>query len=173
MDGRDLPRIPKKIRTVHIPKSLFDDTIKNLQRSGLEDKEGIAYWTGKLNDQDAEIKNLIVADEYSEFENRELFAKIPLSSAYKIGELIHQRNEILFAQIHSHPFEAFHSFVDDNYPISHRIGFLSIVVPYFGRDVHDLQRCAIYEYLGNAEWKKLTEKEIASRFIIEEDSKIG
>lgn len=170
--GPELPRIPTKIKTIHITKSLFDETIKNLQRIGLEDKEGIVYWTGKLNGDDAKIKNLIVADEYPEFENYELFAKMPLLSSYKIGELIHQRNEILFVQVHSHPFEAFHSLVDDNYPISHRLGFLSIVVPYFGKNVQDLQSCAVYEYLGNAEWKKLTQNEVASRFKIEEEAHI-
>jgi hypothetical protein len=165
-----LLRATNRIKTLEIPRSIFNSTIQNLQENGLQDKEGIAFWTGTLNDTTAQIKNVIFADSYPEFENQELFARVPLMASFKIGESIHQRNEKLFVQIHSHPFEAFHSFVDNKYPISHKIGFLSIVVPYFGKNVIDLSQCKVYEYLGNGKWKELSQKEVSRRFVIGEDA---
>jgi len=157
-----------KINTLEIPRSIFNSTIQNLQENGLEGNEGIAFWTGTLHDTTAQIKNVIFANSYPEFENQELFARVPLLTSFKIGELVHQRNEKLFVQIHSHPFEAFHSFVDNKYPISHKIGFLSVVVPYFGKNVTDLSPCKVYEYLGNGKWKELSQKEISERLVIGE-----
>lgn len=164
-----LLKVTNKIKTLEIPKSIFNSTINNLQENGLQGNEGIAFWTGTLNGVNAEIKNVIFANSYPEFENQELFARVPLLTSFKIGELVHQRQEKLFVQIHSHPFEAFHSFVDDKYPISHKIGFLSIVVPYFGKNVTDLSPCKIYEYLGNGKWNELSQKEVSKRFIIRGD----
>lgn len=169
MGGKKLPKIPKRIQSLEIPKSVFSSTITKLQQIGLENKEGIAYWTGVLSDNGAEIRNVIFADSFVEFENEELFAQVPLITSFKIGELVHQRKEFLFVQIHSHPFEAFHSFVDNEYPISHRIGFLSIVVPYYGNNVHSLSSCKVYEYLGTGKWKELPQKEVQRRFTIKED----
>lgn len=159
-------RITNKIKTLEIPRSIFDSTINNLRENGLQGNEGIAFWTGILNDTNVEVKNVIFADSYPEFENQELFACVPLLTSFKIGELVHQRKEKLVVQIHSHPFEAFHSFVDNKYPISHKIGFLSIVVPYFGKNVTDFTQCKIYEYLGNGKWKELFLKDVSKRFII-------
>lgn len=34
-------------------------------------------------------------------------------------------------QVHTHPHEAFHSRIDDDYPIIHSVGFLSLVIPDF------------------------------------------
>jgi hypothetical protein len=35
-------------------------------------------------------------------------------------------------QVHTHPMQAFHSQTDDDYPIIHKPGFLSLVIPNFG-----------------------------------------
>jgi len=160
--------IPKKIHAVHVPSTIFKKTVENFRQAGLDHKESIAYWTGKLEEQRAVIKHVIFADDYQEFNNEELFAQMPLSATLKIGELIHQQNEILIAQVHSHPFEAFHSFIDDQNPISHRIGFFSIVVPFFGENVTNLLSCKTFEYLGNSKWNELKDNELESRFTMEE-----
>ncbi len=143
-------RLPQKIKQLAIPGSIFRSTISKFQEIGEQQKEAIAYWTGTLNQEKGEIRNVIFADSYNEFENEKLFARVPLQTTFQIGKLIHERNEVLFAQIHSHPFEAFHSFTDDNYPISHKLGFLSIIVPFFGKNVSCLTDCKVYEYEGNA-----------------------
>lgn len=39
------------------------------------------------------------------------------------------------AQVHTHPGSAFHSHVDDRWPIVQTVGFLSLVVPHFAQGV--------------------------------------
>lgn len=162
-------KIPTRIHKVKINDMVFQSTLEELRKVGDKNKEGIAYWSGTLNESKATIKNVIFADEYPEFHNEELFASVSLDMSLKIGEKIHQREEILFAQVHTHPFEAFHSFVDDTYPISHRIGFFSIVIPYFGKNINSLLQCKIFEYEGKAKWHKLDEDEIKRKFEVYAD----
>lgn len=158
-------RIPQKIAFISISELVFSNTISHLRKIGNANREGIAYWTGIINKEEALVKSVIFADAYPEFNNEGWFAELPLQASLKLGETIHRKNEVLIAQIHSHPREAFHSLIDDQSPISHRIGFLSIVVPYFGKNVTSLSQCKIYEYLGKGEWRDLLQDEINDRFI--------
>ena len=169
MDGKKMHKIPKKFDYIEIPQSIFNQTLKQLQQVGEDYKEGIAYWSGVLNNNNGVIKNVIFADDYPEFHNESYFANVSLETSFKIGEKIHQRNEFLFAQIHTHPSDAFHSFVDDNYPISHRIGFLSIVIPNFGKNIYLLQQCKIFEYKAKAKRNELKEKYVSKKFKVIEN----
>ena len=159
-------KIPVKIKQITISQNDFVKTIKQFQIAGLEFKENIAYWIGELDGVDAKISNVIFAEDYPEFENNQYSAKVPLQSTFMIAEQIHKSKGILIAQIHSHPIEAFHSWIDDERPISHRKGLISIVVPYFGKDVHDFSKCKIYEYLGGGKWDELSDDEVSVRFQI-------
>ena len=166
-----MTKVPKNITRYHIPNSILYDTLSRLRTIGVDCKEGIAYWSGILDKNEAFVSRVIFADDYPEFQNEEYFAKVSLDAAFKIGEAIHEKNELLFAQIHTHPREAFHSFVDDRYPISHRIGFVSIVVPNFAQNVTSLSECAILEYRGQAKWDTLSNAKVVSKFIVEEIAK--
>lgn len=159
-----MAKIPKSIDSVVITDDIFIKTIDQLKKIGEEHKEGIAYWSGILDSNKAMIQNVIFANEYPEFYNEQYFANVSLGTSFKIGEKIHERDEILFAQVHTHPAEAFHSFVDNNHPISHRVGFLSVVIPYFGKGVTSLSQCKVYEYEGKANWNEMKKDEIEKKF---------
>jgi len=163
-------QIPDKIDVFNIQENIVNSTIKYLQDIGEQRKEGIAYWTGKLEGSTALVNNTIFPGEYVESDDSEadseFHASVSLSTAFKVGEIIHERNEILLVQIHTHPYEAFHSLTDNKYPISHRLGFISIVVPYFGRNIVNLDHCKIYEYKGAGNWRELKKNEIKNRFVI-------
>ena len=166
--GRSLTRVPRIIAKYYVPDSILKDTLIRLREIGYDYNEGIAYWVGNLDKETATITRAIFADDYLGFHNWTYHARVSLSTTFKIEEEIHSKNEILFAQIHTHPREAFHSFVDNTYPISHRIGFVSIVIPNFARNVTSLSECAIFEYLGKARWDELSIKKITDKFIVGE-----
>lgn len=76
--------------------------------------------------------------------------------------------ERLIAQVHSHPFEAFHSEIDNQFPLVHRRGFLSIVIPYLGKyGFEDFETYGVFEYLRNNKWRKLSSNTIKRRFELE------
>ena len=159
--------IPKVITRYCIHDSILYDTLYHLREVGDEHREGIAYWSGILDKDKARITRAIFADSFSEFQNEQCFAHVSLDTVFRIGEEIHEKHEILFAQIHTHPGKAFHSLVDDIHPISHRLGFVSIVIPNFARNITSLSECAIFEYLGKANWNELSDNQVADKFIVE------
>lgn len=59
-------------------------------------------------------------------------------------------------QVHTHPYEAFHSETDDAYPIVHMPGFLSLVIPNFGVGEPSLKDCFLCEISESGPWRPVT-----------------
>lgn len=75
------------------------------------------------------------------------------------------RDEKLIGQLHSHRGRAGHSPGDDAWATSFHEGFLSVVVPYFGRDVTTPMQCAVLEY-RDGQFVELDEAETGRRIQI-------
>jgi len=155
---------PNYITQMYIPEEILQETEKHLRFHGTQGNEGMVFWGGQIrNDNEAWIKSCIHPEQKTSF----LSVDIPLDELPKMNVSLNDRREFLFAQIHSHPFEAFHSAIDDNYPITFKPGFFSIVVPFFCKErLENLSRCEIWEYKGFGKWVTLSPDEIENRFII-------
>jgi len=75
---------------------------------------------------------------------------------------IRARDEKLLAQVHSHPGEAFHSGGDDASAASFHPGYLSIVVPQYGRRRVNPADCAVVEW-RSGRFVELTPNEVSRR----------
>ena len=67
------------------------------------------------------------------------------------------------AQVHTHPREAFHSRTDDEFPIIHTPGFLSLVIPDFGLGPVGFEEAYLTEIQPNGRWKEVP---IPSRLVL-------
>ncbi len=58
-------------------------------------------------------------------------------------------------QVHTHPGEAFHSETDDQYPIIHKPGFLSLVIPNFGLGAVGFDHAYLTEIQPDGRWRQV------------------
>jgi hypothetical protein len=139
-----------------------------LQTFGRRHVEGYLCWSGVPTGKDeVEIRSCIFPPDFEPSESSFGRLEIGIQRAFGMGNIVAQRGELIFAQMHSHPDEAFHSPIDDARPISHRPGFMSIVVPDFGFvRLTDLSECKVFEYQGHGRWRELPSGEVARRFVI-------
>jgi hypothetical protein len=72
-------------------------------------------------------------------------------------------NSGIRVQVHSHPREAFHSKTDDDYPIIHKPGFLSLVIPNFGLGPIGFDDAYLTEIQPDGGWREVT---IPSRLVL-------
>lgn len=166
---RRVRRIPVSIRKLDVPAPVFRRTLDRLSGSGRAASESVAYWSGTLRrSRVGAVRSVIFADDYAGFAGSPWHARVTRDAAMRIGLEVHRKEEIMFAQVHTHPREAFHSRVDDAHPISHRRGFFSLVIPCFGIGVDSIGQCRAYEHMGGGAWKGLRPKTIAARFRIVE-----
>jgi hypothetical protein len=94
---------------------------------------------------------------------------VPLDDVLALGERVAKRGWYVLAQVHTHPGAAFHSPVDDQFPISNKPGFISIVVPNFARNRVEVG-WAWFLLEGGGRWRQLKEEERAALFVRAQDS---
>lgn len=88
---------------------------------------------------------------------------------FKINKWLYENEQILFAQVHSHPTHAYHSETDNQFPLVTAIGQFSIVVPFFARKHKiNLLDCAIFRLNKNNKWEKLKNDYVRSLFKVVE-----
>lgn len=66
-------------------------------------------------------------------------------------------------QVHTHPGEAFHSPTDDAFPIIHKPGFLSLVIPNFGLGPVGFDEAFLTEIQPDGRWQEVA---IPSRLVL-------
>jgi len=160
-------RLVKSIKRYYIPRDLFEKTIKVLRKRGYRKQEGLVLWAGAAS-RDAEEAYVV---SYIIPIRGHWGGGVSLDSKFllRLSEELEKRDLSLVAQIHSHPGNFGHSLGDEERGTSYRIGFVSIVVPYFAlKEVQDLSACYVYEYEGNWKWRLLEGSEVSSRFVIED-----
>jgi hypothetical protein len=76
-----------------------------------------------------------------------------------------ESNKGVRVQIHTHPRDAFHSHVDDSFPIVHTRGFLSLVIPNFALGPVKFADTYLTEIAEDGRWNEVA---VIDRFEIED-----
>jgi hypothetical protein len=76
-----------------------------------------------------------------------------------------RRNLGVRVQIHTHPDEAYHSATDDEFPLVHSVGFLSLVIPNFAMGSVGMQDAYLTEMQPSGRWQQV---DVRSRIQIDE-----
>lgn len=140
----------ERINKVAIPSKIIDETLLFLQRNGLEYNESVCLWTGNPKGKIFEIKEVIFPKQV----NKALSYEVSSDETDRINGELYRKDLRLLAQIHSHPNLAFHSHLDDEFPLMTTLGGLSIVIPNYGFVSGDIGEFEIYR-LTRKGWKEL------------------
>ena len=104
-------------------------TLDFLRSAGERGCEGVVLWLGRR-----EADSIAVTEAYvPEQEAAGDFFRIPPHAIAALLTYLGENEVFIAAQVHSHPFEAFHSEADNAWAIVRHRDALSLVVPYFAR----------------------------------------
>lgn len=135
---------------VFISRNLIRETVDVLRAS--EGSEHVALWIGSRSDAGITVTEVFVPIQVSSKD----FFHIPRSGMSELLSRLSQDRQLVAAQIHTHPHEAFHSAADDRWATVCHVGGLSLVIPRFCRDT------TVENFLRNARAFKLDR---AGRFV--------
>lgn len=102
-------------------------TLTSLQEAGRDKKERVLLWLAPINGTERIIREVYLPLQ----ETATDFFWIPREGMVELLSHLRQRSLMIAAQVHSHPFEAFHSAADNKWAIIRHVGALSFVVPDF------------------------------------------
>lgn len=164
-NGRRERGIPDRIEKFYIPTAVLRETQTFIEQHGAEGTEAYVFWAGAVADAEAYVSTCV----YPTANARHGGVKVPLQKMTEINLELRDRDQLVLAQVHSHPGRARHSPVDEEKAVSFHEGFVSIVVPDFGETpVYDLRDCGVYVYTADDGWRLLDDDEIEERFAIED-----
>ena len=146
------------VRRFVVAADVVDQTLAALQLAGQRQQEAFVLWGGRLSADSATcwFRSCHMPDQTAHSTRDGLLVTVPGHALHAANLAFFQREELMAAQVHTHPTEAYHSATDDNFPLVTLAGAISVVVPDFaagGRQ--DLHRWAWYRLLGPRSWEQL------------------
>lgn len=140
----------------------MQDIYSFLQDMGRRSVEGVALLAGTELGDSFTVTHAIIPGQRSYQLEAGLLYAVEGAELHRINVWLHQNRLRLIAQIHSHPYEAYHSETDDRYPIVDTHGSISIVLPNFAEHPENMETWAVYRLDAKKGWMELDDSEIRS-----------
>ena len=141
-----------------VSSDVIEETIGNLRAFGSERLECLVLWLGKIEGNKAFVVQALTPKQESISSENGVGYFVAGETLFLLNRALSETGLKLFAQVHSHPGEAYHSETDDEYAIVTADGGLSLVVPDFGAGACDPFSWAVYRLL-NGQWEELSSTE--------------
>lgn len=109
------------------------DTEARLRHAGRKGFEAFVFWSGRLEESDFKVRAMHVPRQTGYRSKDGLLVRVEGEALHALNVWLYENDEILGAQVHAHPTDAYHSATDDSFPVVTMLGGLSLVVPNFCR----------------------------------------
>ena len=130
-------------------------TVEAIRAAGVNGYELFVIWSGTPDGDVFTVAEVHIPDQVSYKLGDGLCVRIDGSELHRLNVWLYEAQQVVGAQVHSHPRDAYHSDTDNAYPVATLDGSLSIVLPYFGRDGWESDEIAAYR-LGRDGWNRVS-----------------
>lgn len=148
------------INRVVLPREIAMEGHLFLRHVGQRECEGIALWVGVPEETTFRVTDLVIPRQSGIRTSEGICAVVEGPELRRIGLELYQAKRQLFAQIHSHPTDAYHSATDDKFAVVTTMGGMSFVVPDFATAPFDLNEYATYRLSEDGVWNEMPPREV-------------
>lgn len=144
----------RRVRRFRITEEAVGATVDAIRSAGEEGYELFVIWSGTRDGNVFTVAEVHIPDQVSYKMGGGLCVRIDGSELHRLNVWLYEAQQVVGAQVHSHPRDAYHSDTDNAYPVATLDGSLSLVLPYFGRDGWESREIAAYR-LGRDGWYRV------------------
>lgn len=156
-------------RILLVQKSVVEKTRKVLHDSGKR-KEAVAYWYGVERQRGCGGPDAVLSVGVPEAECSAGSYRVSGDDSARLGREMRRQSIVSLAQLHTHPGgHTEHSETDDLEAVSLRDGFLSMVVPRYGRGLGPLLGGSTVHERWEGRWHILDARAAAGRIRLVDD----
>jgi hypothetical protein len=139
-----------------LPRALAEDCYRALRERGRGGDELFIALTGIVAEGGSvELRHALVPEQICHHTPEGLLVTIGGEAIFELNRVSYERGEILAAQIHAHPGQAYHSGADDQLALVRLPGALSIVVPDFAAGPLREKRWSVHRRDEEGRWRPL------------------
>ena len=142
-----------------------EHTLQHLREAGRRGTECVVLWFGRREGESIRVQQVYRPIQMSW---ADMF-RVPPDSMEAVLSEISSKRLMIAAQVHSHPFEAFHSKADDAWAIVRHVGALSLVVPDFAFKtslVNFMEDAKLFRLTPENRWREVPSGEIGQWLVI-------
>jgi proteasome lid subunit RPN8/RPN11 len=152
------------MKTIQISNELIDQTLDELQRGGEKGHERVVLWLGIPGDL-VKVTEVFVPQQTTASD----YFHISREGMAQLMRHLREGDQMIVAQVHSHPEEAFHSKADDYWAIVRHVGALSSVLPHFALETSPdsfVADVVLFELTEHNQWIEVSKSDLFTRFLI-------
>lgn len=148
-----------------ISRSIVSATHQGLRDRSDGWRESACMWIG---DSDGQVRRVVFHHEIADDRATALSLELPEKAKYSLYEQLARDRLRVLALLHTHPDSWVDlSWIDQQNQISSRLGFLSIVLPYYGKEPWVMEDIGFHAKCERG-WRRLTESEIRMAVTVDE-----
>jgi hypothetical protein len=133
-----------------VGEGLLRETFTIVRDCGKGRNECVVYWAGPV-EEPSSVDRVIHPDHVG----RPGYYEINQDWLNRIWFKLHAEQVQIRLQVHTHARLAFHSKLDDDFPLMQTEGFLSLVIPNFGDGTVGLKGAYLAELHAGGVWREL------------------
>jgi len=141
-----------------LTQGMLESTFEQFRRCGRGHEECQALWVSSWDNPET-ISGVVHPKHAAHFGGFVLDDDWLNTFWLELGNI----NSGIRVQVHTHPREAFHSETDDKFPIIHKPGFLSLVIPNFALGPVGFKDAYLTEIQPDGRWRQVA---IESRLVV-------
>jgi hypothetical protein len=151
------------VRRCIVPRSIIEQTVRELRARSSGWRESAAIWSGT---RDGLVEQVFFHHRLGNDRGGPLSLELPEHAKLGLYQKLAAQNQVLLALLHTHP-EGWVglSKIDQQNQLSSRVGFWSIVLPYYGRNDWNPRDIGFHIRVEHG-WLQLSLDEVEQHFSI-------
>ena len=153
--------------SLSISAQLLEKTLEGLRHRSAGWRESGAIWAGELDGANSTVREVFFFHDLCNDQGRELSLELTEAAKFSLYKELAARSLKLVGMIHTHPEDWVGlSYIDQANQLCSRIGFWSLVLPYYGKQAWSINTTGVHIRI-NEGWHQFSRAEVAKRIIVQ------
>lgn len=167
--ARRIKRLPPKEvehDSLQISRELLDRTLDGLRERSDGWRESGAIWIGDVKDSQSSVQDVLLFHDLCDDRGRSLSLELSEEAKFALYRELAERAQKLVGMIHTHPEDWVDlSGIDKANQLCSRIGFWSLVLPYYGKRPWEIESTGVHIRIDSG-WHWFSKEESLRRLIV-------
>ena len=151
---------------LHMSSGILQRTLTGLKKRSAGWRESGAIWAGDLEEAQSTVREVFFYHDLCDDLGRALSLELSEAAKFSLYRELAARGLKLVGMIHTHPKDWVElSYIDQANQLCSRIGFWSLVVPYYAKREWDINTAGVHIRISQG-WHRFSPSEAAERIII-------
>lgn len=148
---------------LEMPKAMWLDLMADLRQRGGGRQESGAFLLGQLQGHTRHMHSWVAYDDLDPEALTKGYVRLGTGAFTKLWALCETRQQMVIADVHTHPREPHQSLSDRTNPMVSQAGHIALIVPRYAQGQVTSRSVSVNVYLGAKSWANYLDREAEAR----------